>query len=80
MPGMYNIIKWAWHHFMQSFPKPNYIAESSISKLGEIIKSSNNYCLIKKWYGGIIVITLLKVISIIKESSKRWEEKCIQKT
>ena len=52
MPGMYNIIKWAWHHFMQSFWKPNYIAESSISKLGEIIKSSNNYCLIKKWYGG----------------------------
>jgi len=52
MPGMCNIIKWAWHHFKQSFRKPNYIAESSISKLRDIIKSTNKSYLIKKWCGG----------------------------
>jgi hypothetical protein len=46
-------------------------------------KEHKNYQLIKKWYGGggvMIVTTLLKIMSMIKQSSKRCGVKCIHKT
>jgi hypothetical protein len=37
---------------MQSFQKLSYVIDSSISKLGDIIKSTSNYYPTKKLYGG----------------------------
>jgi hypothetical protein len=47
--------------------------------LGDTIKSTKNYCLIKKWYGGYNSDYIAKNYEYDKKSSKRRGENLIQK-